>query len=76
MVDLPIVSGDQCIRALGRIGYVIARTKGSHVRLRCEGRKPVTVPRHKQLDRGTLRAIIRTAGLSVEEFQRLLSPGR
>jgi predicted RNA binding protein YcfA (HicA-like mRNA interferase family) len=72
MPELPIISGDECIAALGRIGYVIARTKGSHLRLRCPGRKPLTVPRHHELDRGTLRAILRTAGISVEEFKKLI----
>jgi len=54
MPELPIVSGDLCILALERIGYRIARTKGSHVRMRCSGRRPVTVPKHYELDRGTL----------------------
>jgi len=72
MPELPIVSGDQCISALERSGYRIARTRGSHVRMRCPGRKPVTVPKHRELDRSTLRAILRTADISVEDFIRLL----
>ncbi len=72
MPELPIVSGDQCISALERIGYRVARTKGSHARMRCPGRRPVTVPKHHELDRGTLRAILRTADISVEEFIKLL----
>jgi len=48
------------------------RQKGSHVRLDCPGRSPVTVPLHDQLDRGTLRSIIRTADLTVEELVALL----
>ncbi|MEW6033434.1 MAG: type II toxin-antitoxin system HicA family toxin [Chloroflexota bacterium] len=72
MPELPVVSGDQCIAVLKRIGYRVARTKGSHVRMRCEGRKPVTVPKHKELDRGTLRAILRTAGVSVDRFIELM----
>jgi predicted RNA binding protein YcfA (HicA-like mRNA interferase family) len=39
MPELPIISGRECIRALGKIGYVEARTRGSHVRLRCPGRR-------------------------------------
>jgi predicted RNA binding protein YcfA (HicA-like mRNA interferase family) len=72
MPELPVISGDQCISALERIGYRVARIKGSHVRMRCPGRKPVTVPRHHKLDRGTLKAILRTANLTVEEFVKLL----
>ena len=72
MAELPIVSGDQCISALERIGYWIARTKGRHVRMRWAGRRPVTVPKHHELDRGTLRAILRTADIGVEQFIKLL----
>jgi len=72
MAELPLISGDQCISALERIRYRVARTKRSHVRMRCPGHKPVTVPRHHELDRGTLRAILHTAEISVEEFNNLL----
>jgi predicted RNA binding protein YcfA (HicA-like mRNA interferase family) len=73
MPELPVISGDKCIAALARAGYVVVRTKGSHVRLRCAGRKPVTVPRHDELDRGTLRSILRTVNMSIEEFKKLLN---
>lgn len=42
------------------------------MRMVCEGRKPVTVPLHRELDRGTLRSIIRTTGIAVEEFVSLI----
>ncbi len=72
MPELPVISGDECAAALAKVGYYLARTRGSHLRLRCPDRRPVTVPRHRELDRGTLRAIIRTAGLSVDEFVALV----
>ena len=72
MPELPVISGDWCISALERIGYRVARTKGSHVRMRCPGRRPVTVPKHHELDRGTLKGILRTANLTVKEFVNLL----
>lgn len=72
MAELPVISGDKCIATLERIGYRIARSRGSHVRMRSPRRKPVTVPRHRELDRGTLRAILRTANISVNEFVELL----
>jgi len=72
MPELPVISGARCIAALERRGYVVARTKGSHVRMRCPGRRPVTVPKHEELDRGTLRSILRTANISVREFVKLL----
>jgi len=75
MPELPIISVNLCISALESIGYRIARTKGSHVRMRCPGRRPVTVPRHHELDRGTLRSILRTADISVDDFVKLLNRG-
>jgi predicted RNA binding protein YcfA (HicA-like mRNA interferase family) len=73
MSKLPVVSGAECVKALGKIGFVINRQRGSHVVLVREEPKPtISVPDHKELDRGTLRAIIRQADLSVDEFIELL----
>jgi predicted RNA binding protein YcfA (HicA-like mRNA interferase family) len=73
MSKLPSISGRTCISALTRAGFVVRRQEGSHVILRrvqpfCQ----LVVLDHKELDRGTLRAIIRQADLTVEEFLRLL----
>jgi predicted RNA binding protein YcfA (HicA-like mRNA interferase family) len=67
-----LVSGAQCVRALSHLGYVVARTRGSHARLTCDGRSPVTVPLHDELDRGTLRAILRSVEVDADEFLELL----
>ena len=73
MSKLPVVSGAQCVKALEKAGFVVYRQRGSHITLvRTEPRAQTTVPNHKELDRGTLRAIIRQAGLSVDEFIALL----
>jgi len=72
---LPVVSGDEAIKALRRIGYEVVRRKGSHRRLRHStdlARRPVTVPDHRELKPGTLRAILRDTGLGIEEFKSLL----
>jgi predicted RNA binding protein YcfA (HicA-like mRNA interferase family) len=61
------------MRALERAGFYLRRQQGSHVVMRRdEPFAQVVVPDHDELDRGTLRAILRHAGLSVEEFLRLL----
>ena len=73
MPPLPVISGKQCVAALRRIGYEQVRQKGSHMRLACVGRSPVTVTLHEELDRGTLRSIIRTVGLTPEELVALLA---
>jgi predicted RNA binding protein YcfA (HicA-like mRNA interferase family) len=73
MSGLPRLSGRQCIKALESLGFSVKRQEGSHIILRRnEPFAQVVVPDHKELDRGTLRAIIRQAQLSVEEFVRLL----
>lgn len=72
MPKLPVISGDECIIALQRLGYRITRTRGSHTWLVCEGRAPIPIPRHRVLGKGILRKIIRDADISVEEFIDLL----
>ncbi len=68
-MTLPVVSGDECVRALRAFGYTVARhNSSSHIRLQAPGRAPVTVPRHRELKPGTLRSILRQAGISVDEF--------
>jgi predicted RNA binding protein YcfA (HicA-like mRNA interferase family) len=71
-MKLPIVSGKDVIKALSKIGYYIRDQKGSHVHLRHPSRKPLTVPIHQEIARGTLRAIIKEADLTIKEFLNLL----
>ena len=73
MNKLPQISGRECVKALEKIGFYLKRQEGSHIVLRRDDPFAQTVvPDHKELDRGTLRAIVRQAGLSVEEFVKLL----
>lgn len=61
------------MRALERVGFYFKRQEGSHIILRRDAPfAQIVVPDHKELDRGTLRGIIRQAGLSVDEFVKLL----
>lgn len=74
MPKLPIISGIKTVKALSKLGYKIDHQTGSHIILRQEKEphRRLTVPNHKELAKGTLRAIIRQAGLTVEEFINLL----
>ena len=73
MTRLPRISGRNCVSALQKAGFKIKRQHGSHIILRRdEPFTQVVVPDHKELDTGTLRAILRQAGVSPEEFQELL----
>lgn len=69
-MGLPLLSGQQVIAALQKLGWEHTRTKGSHCFLfrPTQPRRPVTVPRHKELDRGTLRSILRSTDLTAEEL--------
>jgi predicted RNA binding protein YcfA (HicA-like mRNA interferase family) len=57
------------------MGYVPVRQKGSHVALRAPGRPSLTIPAHEPLAPGTLRAILRSAGLTVDDLLALLNAG-
>ncbi len=72
LTKLPVVSGKEVIKALSKIGYYVRDQKSSHVHLRHPHRKPLTIPYHDEIARGTLRAIIKEADLTVKEFMRLL----
>jgi predicted RNA binding protein YcfA (HicA-like mRNA interferase family) len=70
---LPVISGAQLIRVLERLGWEVVRQRGSHVRLRHPDRRTfLVVPLHRELKRGTLRGILRDAGLDVDELRRQL----
>jgi predicted RNA binding protein YcfA (HicA-like mRNA interferase family) len=68
---LPLLSWREVIKALGKIGFTVARERGSHIILVKEERA-IPVPRHDQIKRGLLLEIITEAGLSREEFLELL----
>jgi predicted RNA binding protein YcfA (HicA-like mRNA interferase family) len=73
MSKLPTLSGRDVIAALEKNGFAVIRQKGSHIVLkRQEPVAQVVVPDHKELDRGTLRAIIRQCDMSIEDFLKLL----
>ncbi len=73
MSKLPVISGYECVKALEKAGFYFKRQESSHIVLRRDDPfAQVVVSNHKELDRGTLRAIIRQTGLSVDEFMKLL----
>ena len=72
MARLPVISGDDFVKAVHKSGYVWDHTEGSHMILLHPSGRRLSVPRHKELGRGLLRSLIRDAGLSREEFIKLL----
>ena len=69
MVQLPLLSGRQVIRIFCSFGWEVARQKGSHIILTKENHTAtLSVPDHKEIAKGTLRSLIRSSGLSVDQF--------
>jgi len=74
VAKLPVVSGEDFVRALTKAGFEVHHQKGSHIILK-QTRPPfarLSVPNHKELKRGLLVSLIREAGLTREQFNDLL----
>jgi len=71
---LPVVSGRHLCKTLEKIGYLKDHQTGSHIILRNENppHRRLTVPNHKEIAKGTLRSILRQAGLTINEFKELI----
>jgi len=80
MPKLPILSGKELIKILSKIGYVHIRTSGSHAILNkqdsVKGKITIPVPLHPELAKGTLKSIMRQAGLELEDLLRLMGKER
>jgi predicted RNA binding protein YcfA (HicA-like mRNA interferase family) len=72
MTPLPVCSGAHAVRAFQKVGYEVDHQTGSHVILRHPSGRRLTVPNHRELAKGTLRALIRDAGVTKEQFAELL----
>jgi predicted RNA binding protein YcfA (HicA-like mRNA interferase family) len=71
MSKLPVISGQEVLKALSKFGFVAVRQSSSHVIMR-KGGITISVPMHHEVRRGTLRKIITQAGLTVEQFNDVL----
>lgn len=67
MPKLPVVSGKECCKALGKLGFVETRQHGSHVVMR-RGESGCVVPMHREIKTGTLSGLLKQAGVTAEEF--------
>jgi predicted RNA binding protein YcfA (HicA-like mRNA interferase family) len=73
MSKLPVISGRQLVRALEQVGFTFDRQRGSHIMLfRSDPPTTLSVPDHRELDRGTLRALLRQSGISPSQLAELL----
>lgn len=75
MPKLPVLSGKELVKILSRLGYEHVRTRGSHmvlIKKTEKGKKTIPVPNHKELAKGTLKAIMNQADLKLEDLLGLL----
>lgn len=69
MPPLPRLSGREVVQVFAALGWEVARQRGSHIILVKEGSiATLSVPDHREVAKGTLRSLIRAAGLTVDEF--------
>jgi len=72
MANLPILSGRETLKAFCKNGWQMVRQRGSHMILVKEGHMAtLSVPDHKEVAKGTLRSLVRSSGLTAEEFTAL-----
>jgi predicted RNA binding protein YcfA (HicA-like mRNA interferase family) len=72
---VPSLSYRKVINALQRAGFVVVRQRGSHIRLQKRSADAViklVVPAHSPIKRSTLAKIIKSSGITLEEFLRLV----
>jgi len=72
MAFLPRLSGREAASAFQKLGYELRRMEGSHMICKAPGKRPLTIPDHKELDIGLLRRLIRDAAITPKQFIELL----
>ncbi|MBM3839279.1 MAG: type II toxin-antitoxin system HicA family toxin [Verrucomicrobia bacterium] len=73
MPALPVLSGRKVVRAFEKLGWQVARQRGSHIIMVKEDQNvTLSIPNHKEVAKGTLRSLIRAAGITIDEFTRLM----
>ena len=69
MPPVPVLPYSDVIKMFQRLGWQIARQKGSHIIMTKPGHMAtLSIPNHQEVARGTLRSLIAKAGLTVEQF--------
>ncbi len=67
--SLPVLSGREVVRAFESLGWQVARQSGSHIIMVKESEMTtLSIPDHREVAKGTLRSLIRAAGITVSEF--------
>ncbi len=72
MSRLPVCSGQDAVQAFRKLGYQVDHQTGSHIILWHPSGRRLSVPNHRELAKGTLRSLIREAGITKDQFTELL----
>jgi predicted RNA binding protein YcfA (HicA-like mRNA interferase family) len=73
MASLPVLSGQEVMRVFESFGWRVVRQRSSHIIMTKEGEiVTLSIPNHKEVARGTLRSLIRSANLTVDEFVKAI----
>lgn len=73
MPPVPLLKPREVVKAFEKLGWDVARQRGSHIILTKEGHiATLSVPNHPEVARGTLRSLIARAGITVEDFLEAL----
>ena len=71
MGKLKVISGIELVKILSKLGWIEVRRRGSHIILIKEGEiVTLSVPDHPEIAKGTLRSILRNAGITIEQFNK------
>jgi len=69
MASLPVLSGKEVVKAFEKLGWIVARQSSSHIVMTKQGEvATLSVPDHREVAKGTLRSLIRSANLTLSEF--------
>lgn len=69
MKKLPTISGKELIKILEKHGYYVRDQKGSHIHLMHPMKQALTIPNHKMISKGTLRAILKQAEINITDLE-------
>ena len=75
MTKMPVLSGRDVIKILSKLGYEHIRTRGSHmimIKQTEKGKKTIPVPNHKEIAKGTLKAIMNQAEITLDDLLKLI----
>jgi predicted RNA binding protein YcfA (HicA-like mRNA interferase family) len=71
MAQLPNLSGTEVLKTFEKLGWEFSRQSGSHMVMTKDGEMAsLSIPKHKEVAKGTLRSLIRAANLTVDEFNK------